>query len=404
MVVFTNDPDPCGNDTAELDRIRQHANGLKELGSDLQVFPLTNDEGLGRGRTFDGRFWQKVLSAVAGASGAPGASGGPPEEDGRGFVDRMGLNMANTFRQVRRKINRKRRVFATDVRISDAFRIPVEYYIPYNGQTKPTPKNLDARSNALLTSDTTHIVEATGAEAEHPLKGWTVGGRTIVASYEEFADIHTIVPTGFHLLGFRSVETIKCYHQMRPAAFLYANEHEHGGSMRRFLAFHHQMMMRDVCMVCSFTSGRSHTCDLVALVAQGELKDAYENQLEPPGLRVVFLPYADDMRHPERAQGATSRGVHVASDEQTEKAARVVRSLRMDDFDCTAIHNPLMQRYFDVLQALALKEPLTDGAKGGGGGGNTFGKDEARFAAAKADIDALRGALPPMNSRKRGRT
>lgn len=68
-------------------------------------------------------------------------------------------------------------------------------------------------------------------------------------------------------------------------------------------------------------------------VAQNEVLSKDGSQIVPPGMHVIYLPYADDIR------SLQFPNIRKASDEQINKAKEVVKRLRIR-FDSLNFENP----------------------------------------------------------------
>ncbi|XP_022137914.1 ATP-dependent DNA helicase 2 subunit KU70 isoform X2 [Momordica charantia] len=132
---------------------------------------------------------------------------------------------------------------------------------------------------------------------------------------------------------------------------LYKNQ-EMGGSTCIFIALHRSMLKLDRFAVAFFGSP-SHP-QLVALVAQDEIVTA-GGQVEPPGMNMLYLPYADDIRHVEELHPDPDVA-SKATDDQIKKAAALIKRIDLKDFSVCQFANPALQRHYAVLQALALGE------------------------------------------------
>lgn len=93
---------------------------------------------------------------------------------------------------------------------------------------------------------------------------------------------------------------------------------------------------------------------MVALFPQPEVLDEHKVQIKPPGMHVVFLPYADDMRKLEYEEDMPQ-----ASDEQVATMAKIVNKLKYEHSP-DAFENPALQKHFRNLEALALDRPAPE--------------------------------------------
>lgn len=337
IFVFTNDDDPCQGNEQQREQIFSRMQILKEFSVELQVYPLVECE-----TVFKPDFWNMIVRESC-------------QEDDADFLEKMRVTLTDKFEVVRRKIHRKRRVYATELNFFNTVSIHVEYYLLCRQQRRDLGTYLFIEDNKPVIKDLAHVCKETGEVLEDPpIKAWNVKGKNVVVSPAELANIKTIVPTGIHVLGFKPRTCLKPYQQVRSSGFLYPNEKEFPGSAKQFLSFQQKMIELDQIAICSFAASRTIGLDMVALVAQQELLDDFGNQVEPPGMHVIFLPFADDARHPELKH--RDKNVHFATDEQKEAAKSMIAALDLEDFDSSDINNPSLQRHYDVLQCIALEE------------------------------------------------
>jgi hypothetical protein len=85
--------------------------------------------------------------------------------------------------------------------------------------------------------------------------------------------------------------------------------------------------------------GSRASSQLVALVPQEEeLADGL--QLEPPGMHLIYLPYADDIRPTEKYHICSEASVPRASKEQVEAAAAFINKMKLDSWSVFDISDP----------------------------------------------------------------
>jgi ATP-dependent DNA helicase 2 subunit 1 len=90
------------------------------------------------------------------------------------------------------------------------------------------------------------------------------------------------------------------------------------------------------------------------LLQEEELADGL--QLEPPGMHLIYLPYADDIRPTEKYHICSEASVPRASKEQVEAAAAFINKMKLDSWSVFDISDPAMQRHYAILQAIALEQ------------------------------------------------
>merc|ERR1719410_295231 len=99
-------------------------------------------------------------------------------------------------------------------------------------------------------------------------------------------------------MGFKPLEKLKLYYQLKPSVFVYPDEQRCNGSTVSFAALIEAMSELKQFAVCRYIARKQSEPRFVALVAQKEIKDKSNGnkQVEPPSMNMIYLPYADDIR------------------------------------------------------------------------------------------------------------
>ena len=111
-------------------------------------------------------------------------------------------------------------------------------------------------------------------------------------------------------------------------------------------------------IICRYTARKGSPPRLVALLPQAELIDQIGTQIKAPGFNMIILPFADDIRHlrfdAEEAQ-------NIATHEQIDKAKALISQLTLPvKYDPKSYDNPVLQKHYVNLQALALDEEIEE--------------------------------------------
>lgn len=103
----------------------------------------------------------------------------------------------------------------------------------------------------------------------------------------------------------------------------------------------------------------------VAILPQAEKRDEEGNQLVPPGMNMIPLPYADDIREPPPFSQAAGSWLYAslltfaASDEETEAATKLLDTfLRKAPFNPDVFANPALNYHYATLKAVAFGTEL----------------------------------------------
>ena len=124
-------------------------------------------------------------------------------------------------------------------------------------------------------------------------------------------------------------------------------------------------------ILCRWVARKGAPPRLVALLPQAETIDEIGTQTKPPGFNMINLPFADDIRHLRfnedgegegEGENVNSASAIIASHEQIDKAKALINKLALPGrYDPDAYDNPVLQRHYANLQALALdQEPEGD--------------------------------------------
>lgn len=154
---------------------------------------------------------------------------------------------------------------------------------------------------------------------------------------------------GITLVGFADAATLRLRDNIKHAYFLYPSDLRHAGSKRTFAALLQSLLTKRKYALGLFMARSDSVPCYVAIVPQAEEVDDGGNQLVPPGMNMIPLPYADDVREePAPAQVQLSP-------EQLGAAEALVRSYtRKEPFNPDVYANPSLRHHYGALKAAAL--------------------------------------------------
>ena len=121
------------------------------------------------------------------------------------------------------------------------------------------------------------------------------GNKKIPFTKEEMGKIKFLEEPGMKLMGFKSIESIKPYYNLRESYFIYPNELYSNGSSKLIDALIKQMLNKNKCAIVKFVAREGSVIKLCALIPQAEKYDEDYFQT-PPGFNMIVLPWADDIR------------------------------------------------------------------------------------------------------------
>lgn len=167
----------------------------------------------------------------------------------------------------------------------------------------------------------------------------------------ELADIRQIEQPVIRILGFKSIDKLRFWDNIRPSYFIYPSEANVVGSTRTFAALHKKLVKSNRMGIAWFIARKNSNPTFVALVASDERFDkATKLQTTPPGIFLITLPYLDDIRF-DPAVVST-----VAPVELINSMASIIDNTTLSAYDPCKYMDPSLQWHWRVLQAQALKE------------------------------------------------
>ncbi|KEP65621.1 UNVERIFIED_CONTAM: hypothetical protein HHA_248160 [Hammondia hammondi] len=135
-----------------------------------------------------------------------------------------------------------------------------------------------------------------------------------------------------------------------------------------FAAFLMTLCQRELVAVARLVSKRDSPASLVALLPQLEEVDEAGNTVQAPGLHLLRLPFAEDIRqidfhwsssagcrnHGEPADVQDKASRKEDSERQIQAAMRVLNAFSVEDFHPHQLRNDALQRHFALVEAFAL--------------------------------------------------
>ncbi|CAL8470635.1 g10177 [Coccomyxa elongata] len=355
VLIFTNDANPPGT-SKQADNFRElimaRATTLHEANVTVEVLPLVKPE-----QSFPMAFWNHIVHA------GEDAETGTSFSEGADTLYRLqslpGLLRQRGYRK--RTAGKARWIFP------EGFQLAVAMYALIQPATKSTPVYLHAIKNEPLRIESALICQDTGAiltevpKRMFPKKADAekLAGRIlpVIISTQELRELKIVKDPGLYLLGFKPRSCLRPWHTWRQSTFVYPDERAMPGSTTAFIALHEAMLQSDRMAVCTYVRTRNSEPRLVALVAAQEEKDDYGEQVSPPGMHMLHLCFADDIRTPESDPNLVGTDFPKASEDQIAAAEAMIEKLSMGESAYVGMfQNPMLQRHYQVLEALALGE------------------------------------------------
>uniref|UniRef100_A0A8C7A162 5'-deoxyribose-5-phosphate lyase Ku70 n=1 Tax=Neovison vison TaxID=452646 RepID=A0A8C7A162_NEOVI len=322
IMLFTNEDDPHGLDSAKASRARTKAGDLRDTGILLDLMHLKKRGG------FDiSLFYQDIISTA--------------EDEDLGVHFEESSKLEDLLRKVRAKETKKRVLCRLKFKLSKDIALTVGMYNMVQKAVKPPPVRLYRETNEPVKSKTRTFNVNTGSLLlpSDTKRSQSYGSRQIVLEKEETEELKRFDEPGLILIGFKPLMMLKKHHHLRPSLFVYPEESLVNG-----------MVLRKLCMSVSRRLSLSSRFPRYARCCEADAFQTIKSQETfPPssGFQLVFLPYADDKRKVPFTEKV------MANPEQIDKMKAIVQKLRFN-YRSDSFENPVLQQHFRNLEALAL--------------------------------------------------
>lgn len=330
IMLFTNEDDPHGDDSAKASRARTKAGDLRDTGIFLDLMHLKKRGG------FDiSLFYRDVISMA--------------EDEDLGIHFEESSKLGDLLRKVLAKETKKRVLSRLKLKLNKDIALTVGIYNMVQKALRPPPIRLYRETNEPVKTKTRTFSVNTGSLLlpSDTKRSQMYGNRQIVLEKEETEQLKRFDDPGLILIGFKPLIMLKKHHFLRPSLFVYPEESLVNGSSTLFNALLTKCLEKEVMAVCRYTPRQNTPPHFVALMPQEEELDDQKFQVSPPGFQLVFLPYADDKRKVPVTEKV------LANPEQVDKMKAIVQKLRFK-YKSDSFENPVLQQHFRNLEALAL--------------------------------------------------
>ena len=254
----------------------------------------------------------------------------------------------------------RRALFSLPFEIGPGLKIGVKGYILLKRQTivktcyvwvGGQKVQIAVGSTQQLAEDTARTVEKTEIR-----KAYTFGGEKIPFTEEEIKKIRNFGDPTLRIIGFKNIDLLPVWASYRSAHFIYPSETDFVGSTRVFSALQQTMLLKKKFALTWFIARRNAVPVLAAAVPGAEKLNDDGTQQMPPGLWLISLPFADDLRqNPETEQ-------QHAPDSLIDAMRVVIQQLQLPKavYDPKKYPNPSLQWFYRVLQSMALEEDVPE--------------------------------------------
>lgn len=142
-----------------------------------------------------------------------------------------------------------------------------------------------------MADDTAQVVEKADVR-----KAYKFGGEQITFTVEETQALRTFGDPVIRIIGFRSLSALPIWANVKHPSFIYPSEEDFVGSTRVFSALQQKLLDSNKLALVWFIPRKNASPVLAALIAGAEKIDENGVQKVPPGMWIIPIPFADDVR------------------------------------------------------------------------------------------------------------
>lgn len=346
VFLFTNNDEPHAGNVGMQRAAKIRARDLSDLGIFVELFELNRT-----GQQFNlACFYTDVLPL-------------PLDQDDEtistSYTAESSEKFAELMAKVRRRESRKRALGKMPMVFGEGMSIAIRVYSLYMEAKKGQYVWMEGSTGKMAKPVTEWLESATGSTVPRQELGYyyDFGGEKAPFTKSELIQVKDLGRPSLTILGFRPRSWLKPYYNLTHSSFIFPDESEVRGSIVAFKALLDGMVELDQLAICTYVPRRTVTPRLVALLPQAEHIDPDTSaQVKPPGMHIIVLPFADELRSLNY-----DGELETAEPELVDKAKEIVSKLTISGgFDPEAFENPVLQRHYASLQALALDQELEE--------------------------------------------
>lgn len=353
LFIVTDDDNPHEADKTLRSSAAVRARDLYDLAVTIELFPVSK-----RGSVFDrSKFYNDIIY-----SNTPSDPDTPlpVEKATRVASVEEGIPLLQSLlSSIKARSIPKRALFSNlPLEIGPGFKISVKGYILFKKQT-PARKSyvwLKGEKAEIVTNRSSKISDDSGriVEKAEIRKAYKFGGTQISFTPEEISELRNFGEPVIRIIGFKPQSLLPSWANLKAPTFIYPSEEDLVGSTRVFSALQ-QKLLRDDKMALTWYIARKNAAPVLAALVPGqECANEDGDQVIPPGMWIVPLPFADDIRKDPEIVNI------VAPDNVIDKMRLIVQQLQLPkaQYVPEKYPNPSLQWHYKILQALALDEEI----------------------------------------------
>jgi ATP-dependent DNA helicase 2 subunit 1 len=167
-------------------------------------------------------------------------------------------------------------------------------------------------------------------------KAYKFGGEQITFTAEETQALRSFGDPVIRIIGFKPLSALPIWANIKHPSFIYPSEEDYIGSTRVFSALQQKLLDSKKLALVWFIPRKNASPVLAAMIAGAEKIDENGVQKVPPGMWIIPIPFADDVRQ------NPPTNLHRAPEEVTTAMRDVIQQLGLPKgvFDPAKYPNP----------------------------------------------------------------
>ncbi|EYE93061.1 putative DSB repair complex subunit Ku70 [Aspergillus ruber CBS 135680] len=356
LFIVTDNDNPHSDSKALRSTATVRAKDLYDLGVTIELFPISPSE-----QEFDNsKFYDDIIYKASPTDPeAPAYLKSDTRTETAGADGIMLLN--SLLSSINSRSVPRRSAFSNiPVEIGPGFKISVNGYLLFKRQEphRSCYVWLGGEEPQIAQGISTRIADDTArtVEKQEIRKAYKFGGEQVTFTPEEQLTLRNFGDPVIRIIGFKSLSALPFWANVKHPTFIYPSEEDYVGSTRVFSALY-QKLLRDKKVALVWFIPRKNAAPVLGAMMAGEEKlDERDVQKFPPGMWIIPIPYADDVRqNPDMA-------MQVAPVSLIDKMRVIIQQLQLPKavYEPLKYPNPSLQWHYRILQALALDEDLPE--------------------------------------------
>ncbi|KAL3480431.1 DSB repair complex subunit Ku70 [Aspergillus californicus] len=355
LFIVTDNDNPHGSNKSLRSAATVRAKDLYDLGVIIELFPISQIE-----HEFDtSKFYDDIIYKASPMDPEASAYSKP---DSKVTDAQDGISLLNSLLSSINSKSVPRRAYFSNMslELAPTLKISVTGYLLFKRQeaARSCYVWLGGEKPQIAKGTTTQIADDTARTIEkwEIRKAYKFGGDQVTFTPEEQKGLRDFGEPVLRIIGFKPLSALPFWANIKHPLFIYPSEEDYVGSTRVFSALY-QKLLRDRKVALVWYIARKGAAPVLGAMMSGEEKiDENGIQKFPPGLWIIPLPFADDVRsNPETP-------LEVAPEPLIDQMRTIVQQLQLPKgiYEPQKYPNPSLQWHYRILQALALDEDLPE--------------------------------------------